>query len=466
MTATVDAPAGTRPRPDRSTGHGRSGPWLGRALRYRRHPLPEHWPFTALAIGFPLWWAMGFGPFAVTVFAIPMAWKLRKMRPIRVPRGFGVWLMFILAVLVSGLMLGKTAPNTLPTPVTGQILGYFVRVAAYVAAAVLLLFLGNLGEKALPERLILTSLVILLGATVLGGYLGLALPHFSFTSPIEAVLPRRLANGYLHALIHPASAQVQDVLGHPAPRPMAPFEYTNTWGNVIGVLMVWLVAWAGRNRPRRLLALAILTVAAVPVVVSLNRGLWIGLTVAVAIVAVRLVMSGRLFAVVGLTTLVAVLAVLFVASPLNAVVQERLANPHSNDVRSNLAEAAISGALESPIVGWGTNRQVVGSFQSIAIGASAQCAGRCGNASVGSTGTFWLILFSEGFVGIGLYLGFFLLVLWYYRRDRTASGIAAQVTLIMSFWFTFVYSSTGWPLALAMVSVAVLWRHHDEAVEA
>jgi hypothetical protein len=464
VTATVERPV--RRSADRSAAHGRSGPWLGRALRYRRHPLPEHWPFTALTIGFPLWWAMGFGPFAVTVFAIPMAWKLRRMRPIRVPRGFGTWLLFILCVLVSGLMLGKTAPNTLPTPVSGQILGYLVRVAAYVAAAILLLFLGNLGEKLLPERLILTSLAILLGVTVLGGYLGLALPNFSFTSPIEAVLPHGLTSGYLHALIHPAAAQVQDVLGFPAPRPMAPFEYTNTWGNVIGVLMVWLVAWVGRNRPRRLLALVVLLAAAVPVVVSLNRGLWIGIAIAIAIVGLRLVLAGRLFAVIGLTALVAVLGVLFVASPLESVVQERLANPHSNDVRSNLATAAIRGAQESPIVGWGTNRQVVGSFQSIAVGASANCAGRCGNPSVGSTGTFWLLLFSEGFVGIALYLGFFLLALWFYRGDRSPSGIAASVTLVMSFWFTFVYSSTGWPLALAMISVAILWRHRDEQVQA
>ena len=461
MTTTLEPSGGVRHAPDRSAGHGRSGPWLGRALRGRRLALPEHWPFTALAIGFPLWWALGFGPFAITVFAIPMAWKLRRMRPIRVPRGFIIWLLFIAAVLISGMMLGTQAPNTAPTHVSGQILGYLVRVAAYVAAGVLLLFIGNLGEKLLPERVLLTSLAVLFGVTVLGGFLGLLAPHFGFTSPVEALVPHRLANGYLHTLIHPASAQVQNVLGSPNPRPMAPFEYTNTWGNVIGLLAVWMFAWAGRNRRRRLIAAIGLTAAAVPIVLSLNRGLWVGLALAVAILGVRLLMSGRVFAVLGMTAVVAVMGVLFLASPLELVVQERLANPHSNDIRSNLAAAAIHGAQASPIVGWGTNRQVLGSFQSITIGATADCAGRCGNASVGSTGTFWLVLFSQGFVGIALYTGFFLYALWHYRGDRTASGVAAQVTLLMSLWFIFVYSSTGWPLALAMISVAVLWRHRE-----
>jgi len=314
--------------------------------------------------------------------------------------------------------------------------------------------------------LLLTSLTVLFGVTVLGGFLGLIAPHFGFTSPVELLLPKRLSNGYLHTLIHPASAQVQNVLGSPNPRPMAPFEYTNTWGNVIGLLAVWVVAWAGRDRRRRLIAVVGLAAAAVPIVVSLNRGLWIGLALAVAVVGVRLLVSGRVFAVVGMSAAVAVIGVVFLASPLESVVQERLANPHSNDIRSNLALAAIHGAQASPVVGWGTNRQVLGSFQSITVGASADCAGRCGNASVGSTGTFWLVLFSQGFVGIALYTGFFLYALWYYRGDRTASGVAAQVTLVMSLWFMFVYAATGWPLALGMISVAVLWRHREGQVPA
>jgi hypothetical protein len=32
------------------------------------------------------------------------------------------------------------------------------------------------------------------------------------------------------------------------------------------------------------------------------------------------------------------------------------------------------------------------------------------------------------------------------------------MTIIMSLWFMFVYSAVGWPLALQMIAVGVLWR--------
>src|SRR5215207_5419588 len=171
MTATLDSPSRTGPAPDRAVG--RTGPWLSLVWRDRRIRLPAHWPFTAMVIGFPLWWALGFGPFSTIVFAVPMAMQLRRMRPVRVPRGFGWWLLFMLAVLVGGLMLGSTAPDTVPDTVGGQIIAYTVRFLSYLSAAVLLLYMGNLGERGLPERVILKSLVVLFVVTVLGGLLGL-----------------------------------------------------------------------------------------------------------------------------------------------------------------------------------------------------------------------------------------------------------------------------------------------------
>lgn len=467
MTATLDRPTRDRPPVEPPERQGRTGVWLTRVRQARRNGLPEHWPFTFLVAGFGLWWAIGFGAFAVTAFAVPMAWKLRKMRPIRVPRGFGLWLLFLLAVLVSGLMLGKTAPDTLPDSVGGQIFGYGLRYLAFLAAAVTLLFVGNLGQKGLPERVILGSLAVLFLTTVAGGLLGMAMPYFEFKAPLEWILPRGIAsNSYVRTLVRPGAAQVQDVLGYTSPRPKAPFEYTNTWGNVIGLLTVWFVAWAvlAKSRVKRLAAATVIAVALVPIVFSLNRGLWVGLGLAVLIVCVRLLFSGRIVAVLGLSMIGMLLAVVFVSSPLETIVEERLANPHSNDIRSNLADAAIRGATQSPAVGWGTSRQIIGSFQSIAVGDTDDCEGRCGNPGIGSTGTFWLVTFAHGFVGISLYVGFFLAILWFYRGDRSIVGIVAQMTILMSMWFMFVYSAVGWPLTINMIAAALLWRHQVEGV--
>ena len=463
MTSTLDRQS-MRPS-DSGPGHTsartvhRSGPWLSRALRSRGIRLPTHWPFTALVAFFPIWWALGLGSFAIIGFSLPMLLQLRRARPLRVPRGFAFWLCFLAAVLVSGLMLGRTAPDTLPHGAATQLIAYSLRFLNYVAATVLLLYVMNMRGRGLTDRRIVGCLATFFIVAVAGGLLGLAAPGFNFTSPFEWLLPHHLAeNSYVRVLVHPAAAQNQDVLGFTAARPKAPFEYTNTWGNVIGLLIVWFTVWAVRARGRgRVVAVIVLCIALVPIVNSLNRGLWVGLGLGLLLLAVRLAMSGKLMTVIGLAAAVSTLAVVVLASPLATVVQERLNHGHSNDIRTNLAEAAFKGATESPVIGWGTTREVRGSYQSIAVGTTSGCA-RCGNADIGSTGHFWLTIFAQGFVGMALYLGFFLSVLWFYRGQRTAIGIGAQMTIIMSLWFMFVYSAVGWPLALQMIAVGVLWR--------
>lgn len=468
MTSTLSPPA--HRWTDTSAGHtaarevGRSGPWLTRTLRSRGIRLPAHWPFTALVALFPLWWMFGLGSFAIIIFSVPMALQLRRMRRVQVPRGFGLWLCFLLTVIVSGLMLGTTAPDTLPHGAPSQLIAFTVRLLNYAAAAVVMLYVINARGRGLTDRRIVGCLTILFAVTVAGGLLGLLAPSFNFTSPLEMVLPHGLrSNAYVRVLVHPAAAQNQDVLGFTAPRPKAPFEYTNTWGNVIGLLVVWLVVWAVMARTRgRLIAAALVAVALAPIVDSLNRGLWVGLGIAVLLLAVRLAMSGRVATVIGLAAVAGTLAVLFTASPLATVVQERLQHGHSNDVRSNLAHAALQGATHSPIVGWGTTREVRGSSQSIAVGSSSSCTS-CGNADIGSTGQFWLTVFAQGFLGVALYIGFFLAVLWFYRGQRSAIGIGAQITILISMWFMTVYTATSWPLALEMIAVGLLWRQkHPE----
>ena len=98
---------------------------------------------------------------------------------------------------------------------------------------------------------------------------------------------------------------------------------------------------------------------------------------------------------------------------------------------------------------------------SAAVGASSSCA-NCGNADVGSTGHFWLTIFAQGFLGMGLYLAFFVAILWHYRGVRSAVGIGAQMTILMSMWFMFVYSAVGWPLAIQMIAAGLLWREGEE----
>ncbi len=115
------------------------------------------WPVTYLVIGYPLWWALGIADFMWIILAIPMiarmaAWRSRGNRTIRVPPGFGLWLLFLVIVIAGIATITLTAPGTVPSPVSHRVLSYANRTAGYLADTVLLLYAGNLTERELPRR--------------------------------------------------------------------------------------------------------------------------------------------------------------------------------------------------------------------------------------------------------------------------------------------------------------------------
>ena len=57
-----------------------------------RHP---SWVLTATVAFMPLWWALGLAAFIWIIAAVPMAWILLHRTPVRAPRGFGVFLLFL-----------------------------------------------------------------------------------------------------------------------------------------------------------------------------------------------------------------------------------------------------------------------------------------------------------------------------------------------------------------------------------
>ncbi len=220
-------------------------------------------------------------------------------------------------------------------------------------------------------------------------------------------------------------------------------------------ILGWLVH---ASRGRRLVAIPILAVAIVPVTFSLNRGLWIGLLLSLGYLAVRLALRGKMVAVGALVGALVAASALFAVSPLQSVVSERLARPHSNDVRADLTAESLKGAMSSPVLGYGSTRAVLGGERSIAIGRTAECP-QCGNAIIGSNGQLWLLVFSHGFVGAALYLLFFVSAIWRYRGDHSTLGIAGGLVLTMSLFYSLVYGALSIPLALYLLALALLWRN-------
>jgi hypothetical protein len=431
--------------------------------RRRRRRLPTAWPLAALLLGYPVWWAMGIAPLVWSIFAIPMLVQLYRRRPIKLPPMFWAWALFLVLVAISALMINVKAPDTIPVNSgAGHYIAYAIRLFNYVSVTVVMVYTGNLTEKELPRLRLIRWLSVVFIVTVIGGLAGTFAPHFGYDSPLAKIMPSSLqAIDFVQQFTHIATAQIQTVLGYP--RPSAPFEYANAWGNNYSMLLIWFViGWLlYASNGRRLVALGILVISIIPVVYSQNRGMWLGLVLGVGYIAVRLALLRRyavLFALVaGMTVAGAVIAF----SPLENVVVARIATPHSNEVRGSLSIESLKVAASSPVIGYGSTRSTIGSDKSATIGQSPGCP-RCGNRVIGSTGQLWLLLVAQGFVGAILYLLFLFQGVIRYWRDRSAVGIGGTLVLLLGVFYSLFYTSVVSPLAITLMGLALLWRN-DQA---
>jgi hypothetical protein len=455
----VQAPVGA--------AHGRSAaphPLGAPGERLERPAAPEPrwlrpgWPLTALLLGYPVWWALGFSTFVLPVLALPMAFALLRRRRLRVPRGAGLWMLFLVWVALGAGVLWADAPGAVPGGSTTRLLTWGLRLSYYLAATVALLYVGNLSERELPTRRVVRLLAAVFVITTAGGLLGMLAPGLEWTSVAEVVLPASIT-GAIDA-VHPGTAQVQDILaGGSEARPKAPFAYTNEWGaNLVLLLPFFCAAWLGRDAGwRRYAAPVVLLVATVALVASLNRGAWIGVLLAIAYVAVRSAAAGRVAALAALVGATVVGALVLVLSPLGGLVQDRLDSPHSNERRGLLAAQTVESATASPVVGFGSTRPVQGNLSSIATGASGDCP-KCEAPPLGTHGQMWLLVFSQGFVGAALFLGFLLRRFLRHWRDPRPEVVAAMVTLVLFALFGFYYNLLPFPLLTLSLGLAVAWR--------
>ncbi|MEV0393381.1 O-antigen ligase family protein [Polymorphospora rubra] len=468
------APAGGPGRHRAGAGYGAGRDTAaGRKQRSTGPPpgLPA-WPVTALLLLYPLWWALGLGVLIFPILAVPMAYALLRAhlggRPVRLPPGFWLWAVFLAVLVVSMAALGSEPTGAVPGPVSGRMVGVLFRLVEYLAMTVLLIHAGNLTERELPVRRLVRLLGWLFVVTVAGGLLGVFAGTFEFTSPVELLLPPEIrGRGFVQSLVHPYAAQIHDIIGDQRPRPAAPWGYTNTWGNNFCLLAVWFVVavWGQvTGRRTRLLALACLAVSVVPVVISLNRGLWIGLGLAAGYAALRLALAGRVWVLGALAAAAVVLAAALVVTPLGDVVTARLDNGKSNGVRSYLIERAVAGVAESPVIGYGSTRTTIGGRHSITVGESADCE-RCGNFTIGGNGQLWQLLIAHGLTGTFAYLGFLGYGVWRFRRDRSPVGIAGSCAILGSFAAMLWYNALVTPLAFMFLAYALLWRNEGRQAD-
>lgn len=428
------------------------------------------WPLKLLLLGFPVWWVLGLASFSFLLFATAMAVQMVRRGGVRVPAGFGVWLLFLAWMGVGVLMLWVDAPGTIAEGGSERLVGYLFRVLWYLAVTVALLYPLSLPSRVLPAQQVYSWLGALLVVATFGGLAGLLAPSFELTTPAELVIPGARGSGFIHEKVHLTLATPSDFLGYEQARPNAPFTFANAWGNNVGLLLpVFIYGWllVGK-RWQRLSAPVVLLLLAVPIIFSLNRGLWLGLVIEAVFAAVMLARRGRLAALWTLLSVLAVAAVVFMASPLADTLVSRLEHPHSNERRATVAEVVLETTWDaSPVLGYGTTRQVEGSFASIAGGATPECR-QCAAPPLGTQGFMWRLVFTTGFVGTALFLAFLAMQLVRHLRRLDAEAVLGCMGITVSLLFFMVYDSLESPLFVLMLLIGLMNRRRldDEAVAA
>lgn len=411
--------------------------------RRRTTDVIQGWPLLLAFLGFPVWWALGLGAFIWPLLAVPMALSLVRRGTLRAPRGFWLWLLFLLWVVGSATQLAGA----------GRGLPWTYRAGTYFAATIMFLYVYNASSSGLTDRRILITLAVFWGYVTVGGVLGVLVPTLEFRSPIEAMLPDRMANDeFVQALVHPSTAQISTFLGYPVSRPKAPFEYTNDWGAVFALTTpLAMAAWPllVRSASKALIAM-LLVASSVPVIMSLNRGLWLSLGVGLVYVYARSLAHRQGRPTLGASLAFALLVMLAAFTPLRLVIESRLETPHSNERRQELYAEAIRGVQTSPLLGFGAPRPSQ-------MGPDVP--------SVGTHGQLWLVLFSQGVPGLLFYTGWHLVSYFRTLRNRGWVPFWCNVVVLIAIIQLPFYDHVAAQVQIIMVAMALGLRPHPEVVD-
>jgi len=357
------------------------------------------------------------------------------MRPhLLAPRGFGLWVLFLIWILASASQLDDLQ--------SGFVFVY--RWSLYAGAAILLLYVYNAAPVLVPSRTIARSLAMLWAFLVTFGFLAILFPTFSTHTVMEAATPGVfLSNDWVHDMVHIELAQ-----GSP-PRPSAPFTYTNEWGANFALLTPFAILAMSRWRRHPNVAWPLLFVAAmIPLLLSANRGAWISLGAGMAYAGVRLVLRRRTGVAIGLLILVAIAGSVAVLGPVQENVNLSLGGRESTETRASIYRQTADAVLESPVLGYGAPRPARDPRQ----------------PPLGTHGHLWMLLFSHGVPSFILYLGFLILML--IRTARVAGPVAfwSNTAILIGIVQLPFYGALPGQLFIVMAAIGLAFREERVAL--
>ncbi len=396
--------------------------------------LPLGWQAYAIFALLPVWWVLGLSAVVWVMIAVPLLAVLAVRGELRAPRRFGIWLLLLLWIGASGVELTSGS----------RMVAWAWRGSFYLAGTVLFLYLLNMPERRLPTRSIVNSLAFYWIVVVGGGWAGVLFPEVTFASPIQHILPgSALHNTYVYEHVHLQFAEIQHFLGFPVGRPETFFAYTNAWGSAFAILTPFAICamTQARSRAWRLALQVAMAAAVVPVVFSLNRGLWLSLGIGLVYATVRFGIRGDYGRAAKVVAALAVIGAVVMLSPLGDLAQGRFQHKTGDTGRLQRDQEAQQRLLDSPLIGFAAPLPSKDPTQS----------------AVGTESEIFLLVFSHGIPGLALWVLWFFYTLFRSARWRSPWAFWAHVSLLVALIQVPYYDITE-RLPFMLVAAAIAYR--------
>ena len=229
----------------------------------------------------PVWWVLGISGIVLSLCTLPLIAALVLRRRILVPRGFGLYLVFLLWCVFSASQLASSR----------QAFSSAYRGSLYVGAGLLFLYVLNASRADLPPDRIVGIMAGFFVLTVVGGVIGMIVPNISFTTVARGLVPPSLlADQFVSDLVSASTSSGRAFAAYPIYRPKAPFIYANEWGAAYAMSLPFALCAVAkaRTKARRDMLLVVALVSVFPLVFSLNRGAWLSAVAGVLYATIRL----------------------------------------------------------------------------------------------------------------------------------------------------------------------------------
>jgi polysaccharide biosynthesis protein PslJ len=412
------------------------------------------WPIYILFGGLFVWWFLGVSGFIQAILALPLLVALVfRFQGVAMPRAFWYWVLFLFFMFVSATQLSGL----------DNWLSWGWRMSIYVGATIMFLFVYNSPRQSLPARNIVNVLAAFWVLTVVGGLLAMALPNHVFNSLMEYVMPQRfLSNSFVKALVIPSTTAGKAFPALGIYRVKAPFIYTNQWGSAFALTLPFAFAVITQTRRRgvRLAFGSLLVLSIVPLVFSLDRGSWLSAAAGSAYGIVRMAQGGRgrsrrmARAARSLLFIGVVVLVLVLVSPLGGYILTRINAGYGDTHRQLLYSSSLTLITRSPVLGFGAP-----------VSLNVLNPSAPPGPSIGTHGTFWTVLVSNGIPAM-VFFGLWFLYAFFktFRRIPSTGGRNPEA----AFWchvaiFTAMiqlpyYEILPWGLPIVMIAAATALR--------